>query len=235
MSTVHLYIPSFATSCATDITEILLKNYIAISSSPLSHSIHLMSEEVQFAARFTLGHLAAFVISNDKLVSTLYNVLLDEAVNNNKKSRNIDTAVDLVQFANGYGAGHFIASLAMWPTITDSIEQLKTNGVYKLLAYCKDPLASDSRVLGIMMGLASVLKPNAMGEELSFAVETLQQYLAGESVNKGVLLGSAWLAAAGALKEDGSLDLDIANVIESATTAASSDVRILSRSSTPFF
>lgn len=226
MSTVRLYIPSFATSCATDITEVLLKNYIAISSSPLSHSIHLMSEEVQFAARFTLGHLAAFVISNDKLVSTLYSVLLDSAISTSKKSRNIDTAVDLVQFANGYAAGHFVASLAMWPSITDSIEQMKMDGIAKLLGYCRDPLASDSRVLGIMMGLASLLRPNAMGEELLFAVKTLEQYLAGESVNKGVLLGSTWLAAAGALKEEGSINLEISGVVESAMTAASSDVRI---------
>lgn len=182
-----------------------------------------MSEEVQFAARFALGHLSAFIISNENLVSTLYSVLIDSAISSNNKSRNIDTAVDLVQFANGYAAGHFIASLAMWPTMTDSVESLKNEGMSKLISYCRDQVASDSRVLGIMMGLASRLKSNSMGEELLFAVGNLQDYLANKSVKKGLLLGSAWLAAAGALKEEG-IDLEISGVIEAVMAAASSDV-----------
>ncbi len=223
VSTVRLFIPSFAASCANDITDVLMKNYIVLSSSPLSHSIHLMSEEVQFAARFALGHLSAFIISNENLISSLYNVLIDSAISSNNKSRNIDTAVDLVQYANGYAAGHFVASLAMWPTITDSVELLKTEGMDKLIAYCKDPVASDSRVLGIMMGLASRLKSNAMGEELSFAVGNLKDYLANKSVNKGLLFDSTWLSAAGALKEEG-IDFEISGLIEAVMAAASSDV-----------
>lgn len=225
VSTVGLFIPSFAASCANEITDVLMKNYIVLSGSPLSHSAHLMSEEVQFAARFALGHLAAFGISNDKLATSLYNVLMDSATSNNNKSRSIDTAVDLVQFANGYAAGHFIASLAMWPTVTDQIENMKNTGMKLLIEHCGTPAASDGRVLGIMMGLASKLKPAYMGEELSFAVRNLETYLGGEGINKGLLFGSTWLAAAGALKES-QVDYEISGIVESVMTAASSDVSV---------
>lgn len=223
---VRLFIPSFASSCANDIIEVLMKNYIVLSGSPLSHSAHLMSEEVQFAARFVLGHLAEFIISNDKLASTIHKVLMDSAVSTNNKSRNIDTAVDLVQYANGYAAGHFIASLAMWPTVTEKIENMKNTGMHSLIEYCSAQTASDSRVLGIMMGLASKLKPTYMGEELSFAVGNLKAYLAGQSINKGLLFGSTWISAVGALQEN-QIDLEISEIIESVMTAASSDVSFL--------
>lgn len=185
-----------------------------------------MSEEVQFAAKFALGHLAGLIISNDKLASTIYKVLMDSAISNNNKSRNIDTAVDLVQYANGYAAGHYIASLAMWSTVTEQIETLKTTGIHSLIEYCSSQTASDSRVLGIMMGLASKLKPTHMKEELRFAVENLEAYLAGQSINKGLLFGSAWLSAAGALQEN-QINLEIAGTIESVMTATSSDVSVL--------
>ncbi|GAA5812128.1 hypothetical protein MFLAVUS_005578 [Mucor flavus] len=223
VSTARMFIPSFAASCATEIIEVLMKNYIVLSGSPLSHSAHLMSEEVQFAAKFALGHLAAFVINNDKLASKLYKVLMDSATSTNNKSRNIDTAIDLVQYANGYAAGHYIASLAMWPTVTEQIESMKDTGIQSLISYCSSPITADSRVLGIMMGLASKLKPTYMGPELSFAVGNLKSYLAGEGINKGLLFGSTWLAAAGALNEN-QIDYDISGTIESVMTAASADI-----------
>lgn len=223
VSTVRMYIPSFAASCATEIIQVLMKNYIVLSGSPLSHSAHLMSEEVQFAAKFALGHLAAFVINNDQLVSTLYNVLIDSATSTNNKSRNIDTAIDLVQYANGYAAGHFIGALAMWPTVTDQIEQMKNTGLQSLISYCGAPVIADSRVLGIMMGLASKLKASYMGSELSFAVDNLKSYLEGNGMNKGLLFGSTWLAAVGAIKEN-QVDYEISSIIESVMTAASQDV-----------
>ncbi|KAI7891869.1 uncharacterized protein EV154DRAFT_419668 [Mucor mucedo] len=223
VNTVRLYIPSFAASCANDIIEVLMKNYIVLSGSPLSHSAHLMSEEVQFAAKFALGHLAGLIISNDKLASTIYKVLMDSATHSNTKSRNIDTAIDLVQFASGYAAGHFVASLAMWPTVTEQIETLKDTGIHSLISYCSTPASPDSRVLGIMMGLASKLKPTNMGEELQFAISNIKAYLDGKSINKGLLFGSTWLAAAGALKEN-QIDLEISGIIESVMTAASNDI-----------
>lgn len=203
-----------------------MKNYIVLSGSPLSHSAHLMSEEVQFAAKFALGNLSGLIISNDKLASTIYKVLMDSATHSNTKSRNIDTAVDLVQYASGYAAGHFVASLAMWPTITEHIESLKNTGIHSLIEYCSTQTAPDSRVLGIMMGLASKLKPMYMGEELHFAISNVKAYIGGKSINKGLLFGSMWLAAAGALKEN-QIDLEISGIIESAMTAASNDVSSL--------
>ena len=220
---VRFYVPSFAASCAAEIIEVLIKNYIVLSGSPLSHSIHLMSEEVQFAARFTLGHLAAFVISNENLIATVYTILMDSAVGNNNKSRNIDTAVDLVQFANGYAAGHCIGALAMWPTVTDTVEQFKVQGMNTLLQYCKNLVSSDSRVLGIMMGLASKLNRSVMKEELSFATDNLKHYLSSQGINKGLLFGSVWLASIGAIEENG-IDVEISGLIESVMTAAASDV-----------
>lgn len=221
----RMLIPSFATSCANDVIQVLMTNYIVLSGSPLSHSAHLMSEEVQFAARFALGHFAPFVISNEKTSETVFNVLMDAAVNTNHKFRNIDTAVDLVQFANGYAAGHFSASLAIYPTPTELVKNMNTNCLQMLLSYCSSSSASDSRVIGILMGLASELRPDVMGDELVFSTENLKAYLQGESVNKGCLLGSTWVCAIGALQEE-LVDCELSALVESAVAAASRDVSI---------
>jgi hypothetical protein len=218
-----MYIPSFAFICANDVIQVLMTNYIALSGSPLSHSAHLMSEEVQFAARFALGHFAPFVISNEKSSEMVFNVLMDAAVNTNNKFRSIDTAVDLVQFANGYAAGHFSASLATYPTPTPLVESMKTNSLQMLLGYCSSQPASDSRIIGILMGLASKLSPEVMGDELAFAKAGLQAYLLGESISKGRLLGSTWLCAVGALQED-HVDYELSALVESIVAAASNDV-----------
>lgn len=227
---VQLYTPSYAASCANEIIDTLMKNYIVLSGSPLSHSAHLMSEEVQFAARFALGHLATCVISNEKVVQEIYKVLLDAATSStNSKYRNIDTSVDLVQFANGYAAGHFVASLAVYPTMTESIENLKTTGLASLQQYYTLDDASDSRVVGILMGLASKLKPALMcdadtvGDELNIASIKLEEYLNGGSISKGLLLGSTWIVALGALQEYG-VEYEYSNIIESVMAAASRDV-----------
>lgn len=226
---VQSYTPSYAASCANEIIDILMKNYIVLSGSPLSHSAHLMSEEVQFAARFALGHLATCIISNEKVTQNIYKVLLDAATGTNPKYRNIDTSVDLVQFANGYAAGHFMASLTMYPTMTDSIEHMKMTGLASLQQYYTLDNASDSRVVGMLMGLASKLKPSLMcdaetvGDELNMASTKLKEYLNGGSIGKGVLLGSTWIVALGALQDDG-VDYEYSNVIESVMAAASRDV-----------
>lgn len=227
---VQLYTPSYAASCANDIIDILMRNYIVLSGSPLSHSAHLMSEEVQFAARFALGHLVTCIISNEKVVQEIYKVLLDAATStSNSKYRNIDTSVDLVQFANGYAAGHFVASLAVYPTMTESIENLKTAGLASLQQYYTLDDASDSRVVGVLMGLASKLKPAQMcdadtvGDELNVASTKLRAYLNGESISKGLLLGSTWVVALGALQEYG-VEYEYFNIIESVMAAASRDV-----------
>ncbi|GAN03098.1 hypothetical protein MAM1_0034c02549 [Mucor ambiguus] len=226
---VQLHTPSYAASCANEIIDIVMKNYIVLSGSPLSHSAHLMSEEVQFAARFALGHLATCIISNEKVVQEIYKVLLDAATSStNSKYRNIDTSVDLVQFANGYAAGHFVASLAVYPTMTDSIDSLKTTGLASLQQYYTLDVASDSRVVGILMGLASKLKPALMcdadtvGDELNITSIKLKEYLNGASISKGLLLGSTWVVALGALQEYG-VEYEYSNIIESVMAAASRD------------
>lgn len=229
---VQLYTPSFAASCANQIIDILMKNYIVLSGSPLSYSAHLMSEEVQFAARFALGHLSTCIISNEKTVQNMYNVLIDAATTSaNNKYRNIDTSVDLVQFANGYAAGHFVAALAVYPTMTDSIETLKSTGLLALQKYYTLESASDSRVLGALMGLSSKLTPGMMcnaeimSDELNVASTKLKEYLDGGSINKGFLLGSVWIVALGALQDDG-VEYELSNIVESVMAAASRDVRL---------
>ncbi|RCI03918.1 hypothetical protein CU098_000747, partial [Rhizopus stolonifer] len=193
---IRVIIPSFATSCATGIIDILMKNYISLAGSPLSHSAHLMSEEVQFAARFSLGHLATCIISNENLVTNTYHTLTHAATNTNIKSRNIDTAVDLVQFANGYAAGYFVGALTVYPTATEHVEKLRESGTNELIKYCGAKVTSDSCVMGILMGLASALKAkDVAGEILDFALGSLKTYLRGDAISKGRLLGSTWLCA----------------------------------------
>lgn len=225
----QFYIPSVAASFANDIIEILMKNYIVLSGSPLSHSAHLMSEEVQFAARFALGHLATCIISNEKTAQNINKVLLDSATNTNNKYRNIDTSVDLVQFANGYAAGYFVAALSVYPTRAQYVDNLRVAGLAALQKYYTLEDASDSRVIGILMGLSSKLTPKSMCDEesvcdeLNIASTKLRKYLDGGSISKGLLLGSTWIVALGALQEYG-VEYEFSNIIESVMAAASRDV-----------
>ncbi|KAI8645057.1 hypothetical protein BD408DRAFT_382648 [Parasitella parasitica] len=225
---VQLYTPSYAATCANATIDMLMKNYIVLSGSPLSHSAHLMSEEVQFAARFALGHLATCIIGNEKTTHSINTVLLDSATSSKTKYKNIDASVDLVQFANGYAAGHFVAALAVHPTMTEHIENLKTAGLATLQKYYTSDDASESRVIGILMGLASKLQPEMMWndetvcDELDVASGKLKEYLKGESISKGLLLGSTWVVALGAQQNYG-VEYEYFNIIESVMAAASCD------------
>ncbi|CEP18089.1 hypothetical protein [Parasitella parasitica] len=225
---VQLYTPSYAATCANATIDMLMKNYIVLSGSPLSHSAHLMSEEVQFAARFALGHLATCIISNEKTIHTISKVLLDSATSTNNKYKSIDTSVDLVQFGNGYAAGHFVAALTAYSTMTEYVENLRTAGSATLERYCTLDNASDSRVIGIMMGLASKIQPERMcneetvSNELDNASGKLKEYLKGGSISKGLLLGSTWVVALGAQQRYG-VEYEYSNIIESVMVAASCD------------
>ncbi|CEG67181.1 hypothetical protein RMATCC62417_03647 [Rhizopus microsporus] len=223
VSTLRAIIPSFASSCANDIVQVLLRNYILLQGSPLSHSAHLMSEEVQFAARFALGHLSTHVISNDKLAETISKTLIEAATYEKSKSRNIDTAVDLVQFANGYAAGYFVSSVIQWPTKTEQLDVLGKQGLYQLLGYCNSPGISESRVLGIMMGLSSKQNANGMEEVLWLAKDVLRSYTDGRPVNIGLLLGSTWVCGVGSAPDSGAIDDECASILESAYTRAVTD------------
>ncbi|KAI8984419.1 hypothetical protein BDF20DRAFT_935163 [Mycotypha africana] len=220
---VRVYSLSFAASCASNVIEVLMKNYVVLSGSPLSHSAHLMSEEVQFAARMAVGFLAVSIIGNDKLMRSVNSLLISSAVAAEHKHRNIDTAVDLVQFANGFAAGHFIGALAAYPTKTALTNDLWKNGVTKLLDYCASTNVSDSRVMGILMGLASTLKSEFMDQELAFASQNLAKYLSGGSVAKGALFGSTWLCAVGAMQGE-SIDFELSGLLESVLAATSSEL-----------
>lgn len=201
-----------------------MKNYVTLASSPLSHSAHLMSEEVQFAAHFALGHIATCVISNESLTKTVLDTLLDPE--NSKKFRNIDTAVDLVQFAKGYAAGHFTATMASWPTKTAELDALAKKGMYKLLENCNKPAheISESRALGIMMGWASEINSQDIQEVYWFGKEMLTGYLEGAAINRGLLFGATWVCAKGALSESGALDQETLQLLESVIAQATADV-----------
>ncbi|KAI9255310.1 hypothetical protein BY458DRAFT_520410 [Sporodiniella umbellata] len=223
---LRLTIPSFAGSSANEVVAVLLKNYINVFGSPLSHSAHLMSEEVQFAARFALGHLSTHIISNEKTATSLSQILIDAATKTQSKYRNIDSAVDLVQFANGYAAAHFIGSVVSWPTKTDNLDLLGKQGIYRLLDYCNSSEICDSRVLGILMGWSSRLNPIAMEEVIWLAKDVLGSYLTGNFASKGLLLGSAWLIGMyGAIQGDDA-DQECLNFLESAVTKASVDIQL---------
>ncbi|KAI7899540.1 uncharacterized protein BX663DRAFT_554946 [Cokeromyces recurvatus] len=197
INVLRTWSPSFATSYANDMIQTLLKNYINLSSSALSHSAHLMSEEVQFAARFSLAYLA-------KDQDMIQPILFDKT--NQKMPRNIDTALDLIQFANGYTAGRF--------KITD---ELKT-------------LSDDSRAIGLLMGLAAADPLNK--ESIQFAADQLGKYLEGQVVQKGFIFGSTWVCAAAVIAatitttttiHDHHLNEELSHLVESAMTAASQD------------
>ncbi|KAI8375120.1 hypothetical protein BD560DRAFT_422676 [Blakeslea trispora] len=220
------FIPHFTTSCASDLIEWVMKHYISLAGSPLSHSAHLMSEEVQFAARFALGHFAGCIVSNKSLARQMYETLIPSATETQSRSRPMDTAVDLVQFANGYAAGHCIGAFSTYPAATEHTQELKEEGIKALLDYSKMPSSSDSRVLGILMGLASQLKGNQVEDDLlDYATESLELYLTGASVNRGRLFGSMWICSTGALGED-QVDYSLSSRIESTLAAASTDASL---------
>ncbi|KAI8995014.1 hypothetical protein BDB01DRAFT_831946 [Pilobolus umbonatus] len=223
--TVRLIIPSYAVNCATQVIDILMTNYIALSTSPLSHSAHLMSEEVQFSSRFALGHLAASVIGNEKLIKTVLNDSLVSVINDGTKSRQLDTSVDLVQFANGYSAGYLTSALASWPTKTDSIENLGKQSIYDLLEYCNRNVSNnvmESRLLGIMMGWASNLNTDMMQEVYWFAQDIITAYVNGAShTNKGILFGSLWICSVGAVSDEEKIDEKVIRLLKDAVGKAS--------------
>ncbi|KAL0087967.1 hypothetical protein J3Q64DRAFT_1735427 [Phycomyces blakesleeanus] len=221
--TAYRIIPSFATASASQIIDILTSKYIMKAGRSTSYSTLLMSEEVQFAARFSLGYISACVITNEKALTRLLDIFLQN-VTEKTSTRSIDTSLDLVQFANGFAAGHFTGALATWPTKTPGINELVKTGIESLLNYCNmgTDEVSESKALGIMMGWASSIKQDDMREIYQFAKDTLRLYIDGVLVNKGVLLGSTWVCAYGSSQED-QIDEESANLLESAMTAASLD------------
>ncbi|KAI9480489.1 MAG: hypothetical protein EXX96DRAFT_562995 [Benjaminiella poitrasii] len=140
-----------------EVVQYLLKTFVEPSPTSRS-SVHLMSEEVQFAARFALAHLAS-----EADVAVMERVWTKSTT---RPARNLDTAVDLVQFANGFVAG-----------------RLKVDEV---------ALDDDSRAMGYLMGLSTIKDESKLG----FARDQLERYLRGEVVQKGLVFGSTWLCAA---------------------------------------
>ncbi|KAG0173711.1 hypothetical protein DFQ30_007162 [Apophysomyces sp. BC1015] len=221
ITTVHQVIPAFAASHGTQFIETLTSKYImADGVSPT-----LMSEEIQFAARFVLGHVSVCVIVNEKNAAKILDILLENAVKSPPSSRSIDAAIDLVQFANGYAAGRFTASLATWPTKTTRIESLAKEGIDTLLEHCNSSnhAISESTALGIMMGWASLMDRSDMKDVLWFAREMLKLFTEGKGINKGIVLGAPWICAYGTIDDHGEIDEEIADVVESAAAAAAND------------
>ncbi|KAG2222843.1 hypothetical protein INT45_000458 [Circinella minor] len=230
--TIHRVSPSFGVSCATQLIDLLCSKYInSHEQSSSNMSTLVTSDEVQFAANVCLGHIAGCTISNEKLSTQLLNLMLDQATSN--KQQNMDTTIDLTQFAQGYAASIYTAALMTWPTKTNPIDNLAKNGLSTLLQYVngtKQQGLSESRALGIMMGWASKISKTDMYDVCWFASETLKLYSEqglSSKMNRGVLLGSCWVAAYSAINDDGHFDPDIANTLREATEKASNDVSYL--------
>lgn len=193
--------PSFGSSCASQILDVLFAKYI-LSPDQSAGSIPttlLMSDEVQFAAYFSLGYIASCTISNEKMASRILGMLVDD-VTAEDNGRKIGAVVDLVQLARGYAAGHFTAALATWPTKTQGIDTLSKSGISTLLDYCNRPCQqiSEGRALGIMMGWASNIHANDMQDVTWFAKETLKLFVeegSTRNINPGILLGAPWVVA----------------------------------------
>lgn len=192
--------PSFGSSCASQVLDVLFSKYI-LSSDQSAGSIPtlLMSDEVQFAAYFSLGYIASCTISNEKMASRILSMLVDD-VTTEDTGRKIGAVVDLVQLARGYAAGHFTAALATWPTKTQGIDTLGKTGISTLLDYCNRPSQqiSEGRALGIMMGWASNNHATDMQDVTWFAKETLKLFIEQDStcnMNTGILLGAPWVIA----------------------------------------
>ncbi|KAF7724710.1 hypothetical protein EC973_000818 [Apophysomyces ossiformis] len=221
ITTAYQIIPAFATSCGTQFIDTLIDRYIMADSV----STALMSDEVQFAARFVLGHVAQCVIVNEKNATKVLEVLLKNVGKSLVSSRNIDVAVDLVHFANGYAAGRYTASLATWPTKSERIDSLAQQGLNSLLEHCNaaNQTTSEATLLGMLMGWASLMDRTDMKEVFWFAREMLKLFTEGKKINKGIVLGVTWICSFAALASDGQIDEEVVNLLESASTTAAND------------
>ncbi|KAI9244031.1 hypothetical protein BDA99DRAFT_544199 [Phascolomyces articulosus] len=245
--TAHRLEPSFGVSCATQLIDILCSKYIIdsqlqITNSNSNRSTLVTSDEVQFAASICLGHIAGCIVSNEKLATQLLDLMLNHATNDcsdksttvGRAYNNIDTAVDLTQFARGYAAAIYTAALVTWPTKTHIIDNLAKNGSSKLLQYLNatsnQQRANESRTLGIMMGWASKIQSSTdMHDVCCFALETLKSYSEqglSSQLNKGNLLGSCWVAAYSAIDDNGNFDTTTLDILQKATDKASNDIQM---------
>ncbi|KAI8393852.1 uncharacterized protein BYT42DRAFT_552475 [Radiomyces spectabilis] len=218
--TLNRTVPSFAAAAAKQMVDILKTKYLKPSGS---NATQLMSDEVQFAARFCLGHVAVCIIANEKIATEVLSTLLENATEP-APQRNIDTAVDLIQFADGYAAGHYSAALATWPTKTDDIANLAENATQVLMGYLDDTEhASESKVLGIWLGWASNMKTNDMKTVYERACKILKAYGDGSRIHKPMILGACWVAAYGVVNEDGKIDEETAGCLDHIMSVVSSD------------
>lgn len=225
----HRTIPSFGVSCAKQVIDVIYSKYLSTAEGTVQKSTLFMSEEVQFAVYFSLGHMAACIVTNEKKVGEVLNTLLDSVLDG-QVGRALDSNVDLIQFAKGYAAGHLTAALATWPTKTPGVAAMAENGLHSLLDYCNaaNQQISDSKALGIMVGWASRIRQKDMQEVYWFARETLKLYLERSSnINMGILLGACWVCAYGAPTDDGEVDEECANIVENAAVMATKDVSLV--------
>jgi hypothetical protein len=212
--------------------DILTTKYI-IHGEVKPSSLLVSSEEVQYAARFCLGHVAECIVVNDKMATRVLNILLQLATQCRPLKRNLNAAVDLIHFSSGYAAAHFSSVLATWATKSAAIEVLSVHGTSELLSYCNgssDSL-SDSACLGIMMGWASKFDQNDMKGVADFARQRLDSYAAAAAggggdttVNLGLLLGAPWICSYGAYDDNGGLDSAMVDALAQAAAMAHTDV-----------
>ncbi|KAI8081389.1 uncharacterized protein BX664DRAFT_376091 [Halteromyces radiatus] len=224
ISTLYEILPSHATTCTTQLIDIITSRYITSGDSKLN-SLLVTSEEVQYAARYCLGHVAKCIIINDKMTTQILDTLLTLATQCRPSKRSMDASVDLIHFSSGYAAGHFSSVLATWPTKSSTIETLAGRGISELLDYCNgspDSL-SESTCLGIMMGWASKLDQNDMRDVIIHARKQLELYTNRKSLNVGLLLGAPWICAYGAYDEYGVLDQETVDVLSKAAHIARDD------------
>ncbi|ORZ00078.1 hypothetical protein BCR42DRAFT_429905 [Absidia repens] len=224
VTAVHDIIPTCATTCATQLIDILTTKYI-LHGDVKSNSLLVTSEEVQYAARYCLGHVAKCVVINDKMATRILDILLQLVIECRPTKRKLDAAVDLIHFSSGFAAGYFSSVLATWSTKSSTIETLGIHGISELLTYCKgasDSL-SDSACLGIMMGWASKIDTNDMKNVSEFACRQLHSYIAGKSGNIGLLLGASWVCSYGACDDIGMIDKNMMDCLTQAATNARSD------------
>ncbi|CAO3580472.1 unnamed protein product [Absidia cylindrospora] len=224
VTAVYDIIPTCATTCATQLIDILTTKYI-LHGDVKSNSLLVTSEEVQYAARYCLGHVAKCIVINDKMATRILDILLQLVTECHLTKRKLDAAVDLIHFSSGFAAGYFSSVLATWSTKSSTIETLGIHGISELLTYCKgssDSL-SDSACLGIMMGWASKIDTNDMKNVSEFARKQLDSYSAGKSGNVGLLLGAPWICSYGAYDDNGNLDKNMMDCLTQAATNAHSD------------
>ncbi|KAI8333863.1 hypothetical protein BC941DRAFT_454668 [Chlamydoabsidia padenii] len=224
IATVHNILPSCAAACATQLIDILTTKYI-IHGDIKPNSLLLTSEEVQYGARYCLGHVAECIVVNDKMATRVLNILLQLATQCRPSKRNLNTAVDLIHFSSGYAAAHFSSVLATWSTKSSAIEVLAVHGTSELLSYCggSADILSDSACLGIMMGWASKFDSLDLGNVSDFACQQLDAYANGESVNLGLLLGAPWICSYGAYDDNGGLNKEMVDTLAQAAAIAHTD------------